>query len=164
MSGAREAHNIISGNLLDALAQRLKPRKFRVYPSDMKVRTSRGSYTYPDLMVAAENAQFEDGRRDILLNPIRIVEVLSPSIEASDRGRKFERYRTVESLQTYILASQDHSAVEAYNRESSGRWSMAAFHEGLVVIPNPNSEIAVSEIYDQVDFSTAQVTPEEADT
>ena len=163
MSGASEAHNIISGNLLAALAQRLKPRKYRVYPSDMKVRSPRGSYTYPDLTVAGDNAQFEDGRRDILLNPILIVEVLSPSTEANDRGRKFERYRSIDSLQTYVLVSQDHSAVEVYSRESSGRWSMAAFHEGAVVIPNPTCEISIAEIYDQVDFATAQVTPEETD-
>lgn len=163
MSGASEAHNLISGNLLVALAQRLKPRKFRVYPSDMKVRSPRGSYTYPDVSIAGADAQFEDGRRDILLNPILIVEVLSPSTEANDRGRKFERYRTIDSLQTYVLISQDHSAVEVYSRDPSGRWSMAAFHEGAVLIPHPDCEISISEIYDQVDFTTAQVTPEEAD-
>lgn len=163
MSGASEAHNLISGNLLVALAQRLKPRKFRVYPSDMKVRSPRGSYTYPDVCIAGADAQFEDGRRDILLNPILIVEVLSPSTEANDRGRKFERYRTIDSLQTYVLISQDHSAVEVYSRDPSGRWSMAAFHEGAVLIPHPDCEISISEIYDQVDFTTAQVTPEEAD-
>lgn len=163
MSGASEAHNLISGNLLVALAQRLKPRKFRVYPSDMKVRSPQGSYTYPDVCIAGADAQFEDGRRDILLNPILIVEVLSPSTEANDRGRKFERYRTIDSLQTYVLISQDHSAVEVYSRDPSGRWSMAAFHEGAVLIPHPDCEISISEIYDQVDFTTAQVTPEEAD-
>lgn len=163
MSGASEAHNIISGNLLAALAQRLKPRKFRVYPSDMKVCSPRSSYTYPDLTVAGDNALFEDGRRDVLLNPVLIVEVLSPSTEAYDRGRKFERYRTIDSLQTYVLVSQDHSAVEVYSRDQTGRWSMAAFHDGTVVIPNPACEISVAEIYDQVDFATAQVTPEEAD-
>lgn len=163
MSGASEAHSLISGNLLVALAQRLKPRKFRIYPSDMKVRSPRGSYTYPDVCIAGADAQFEDGRRDILLNPILIVEVLSPSTEANDCGRKFERYRTIDSLQTCVLISQDHSAVEVYSRDPSGRWSMAAFHEGAVLIPHPDCEISISEIYDQFDFTTAQVTPEEAD-
>ena len=163
MSGASEAHNLISLSFGAELRRVFKGRKFRVYPSDMKVRSPRGSYTYPDLTVAGADAQFEDGRRDILLNPLLIVEVLSPSTEANDRGRKFERYRAIDSLQTYILVSQDHSAVEVYSRESSGRWSMAAFHEGTVVIPNPTCEISIAEIYDQVDFATAQVTPEEAD-
>ena len=163
MLGASEAHNFSSGNLLVALAQRLKPRKFRVYPSDMKVRLPRGSYTYPDLSVAGADAQFEDGRRDILLNPVLIVEVLSPSTEANDRGRKFERYRTIDSLQTYVLVSQDHSAVEVYSRDPSGRWSMAAYHDGAVVIPHLDCEISMTEIYDQVDFATAQITPEDAD-
>ncbi len=163
MSGASEAHNLISLSFGAELRRIFKGRRFRVYPSDMKVRTPRGSYTYPDLTVAGDNAQFEDGRRDILVNPILIVEVLSPSTEANDRGRKFERYRTIESLQTYVLVSQDHSAVEVYSRESSGRWSMAAFHDGMVVIPNPNCELSIAEVYDQVDFATAQVTPEEAD-
>lgn len=163
MSGASEAHNLISLSFGAELRRILKGRQFRVYPSDMKVRSPRGSYTYPDLCVAGVDAQFEDGRRDILLNPLLIVEVLSPSTEAYDRGRKFERYRTIDSLQTYVLVSQDHSAVEVYSRDPSGRWSMAAYHDGAVVIPHLDCEISMTEIYDQVDFATAQITPEDAD-
>ena len=162
MSGGSEAHNLISGNVLIALAQRLKPKRCRVYPSDMRVWSPLGMYTYSDVSVVADAPKFDDERRDILLNPTLIVEVLSPSTEAYDRGRKFERYREIEPLQTYILVSQDRSSVEVYSRGADGLWVMKAFHKGPVLIPAPDCQIEIAEIYDQVDFTTAQATPEDS--
>ena len=98
MSGAREGHVLIVGNLLRVLRPQL-PR----YTNDMRVRVSARVYTYPDVVVACGDRQFLDHRRDTLLNPTLICEVLSESTERYDRGRKFHHYQTIESLQQYLL-------------------------------------------------------------
>ena len=163
MSGGSEAHNLISLSVGSELRRVLRGKGCRIYSTDMRVWSPCGLYTYPDVSVVIDQPKFDDVRRDILLNPVLLVEVLSPSTEAYDRGRKFERYRAIESLQTYILISQDRPSVEVYSRGTEGHWIMAEFHAGTVHIPTPACQIEISEIYDQVDFSTAQVTPEDAD-
>ena len=79
-------------------------------------------YTYPDVVVACSERQFLDGRRDTLLNPTLIVEVLSPSTERYDRGRKFRHYDTVESLRQYVLIATDHMSVEVFTRQADESW------------------------------------------
>src|SRR6266404_1708800 len=118
MAGAREAHNLIALNLAAALHPQLRARPCRAYISDMRVRVSAtGLYTYPDILVVCGEPQFLDERRDTLLNPNLIVEVLSPSTEAYDRGRKFEHYRSVESLSEYLLVSSERIIAELFTRQ-----------------------------------------------
>src|SRR5438132_477901 len=97
MAGAKEAHNLLVANIVGELVQQFRCRSCRVYPSDMRVRVKpSGLYTYPDVIAVCGEPRFLDDQRDTLLNPNLLVEVLSPSTEAYDRGRKFERYKSIE--------------------------------------------------------------------
>jgi Uma2 family endonuclease len=84
-----------------------------------------GLYTYPDLTALCEEPQLEDAEADILLNPSLIIEVLSPSTEAYDRRAKFDHYRSIESLQTYMLIAQDRAQIELFQRQHQGNWLLS---------------------------------------
>src|SRR6202040_2808447 len=108
MSGATEAHNLIAGNMFGIVRDQFRARDCRVYSNDMRVAVNpEGLYTYPDVIAVCGEPRFLDRRRDTLLTPAVIVEVLSTSTEAYGRGRKFELYRTLDSLQQYVLVASD---------------------------------------------------------
>lgn len=107
MAGGSKRHNRIAGSAYATLYAQLRRRNCVVYPSDMRVKSVQtGLYTYPDITIVCGNEQFEDDIEDTLLNPTVIVEVLSPSTEKYDRGKKFQHYRTILSLREYILIAQ----------------------------------------------------------
>jgi Uma2 family endonuclease len=108
-------------------------------------------------MVVCGQAQFDDSHLDTLLNPTLIVEVLSDSTEAYDRGRKFEHYRKLESLAEYVLITQHRPHVESYRRQPDQRWVFAE-SDGLdssLPLDAIDCELALAEIYDKVEFSGA---------
>ncbi len=118
MSGASRKHNLICTNIAGELRNQLKKKSCEVYMGDMRVKVSTtGLYTYPDLVVVCGSPKFEDKEVDTLLNPILIIEVLSESTEAYDRGEKFAQYRSLSSLQEYVLISQDHYHIEKYIKQ-----------------------------------------------
>lgn len=117
MAGTTRQHNTIALNFASEVRARFKGRPCQVYMSDVRLRVSpTGLYTYPDVMALCGEAQFDDDELDTLLNPTMIAEVLSKSTEAYDRGAKFEDYRTLPSLQEYVLVSQDKVLVERLTR------------------------------------------------
>src|SRR5690242_1556857 len=117
MSGASRAHNRISVNLLRVLSSQTLDGPCETYGSDLRVKVSaRGMYTYPDVTVVCGRQEFEDAQVDTLLNPTLIVEILSPSTEAYDRGAKFGYYRALPSLREYLLVAQDQVLLEHYVR------------------------------------------------
>jgi Uma2 family endonuclease len=125
MTGVSRAHNLIAGNLFRHLSQQLLSGGCETYMSDVRVRVSKtGLYTYPDLAISCEPIQFEDDHVDTLLNPVVVIEVLSPSTEAYDRGEKFAHYRRLDSLQEYLLVSQDTMRVERYVRQGE-QWVLS---------------------------------------
>jgi len=108
MAGASRRHNLITGNVFAAIHRQIRNRPCEAYTNDMRVKVSEsGLYTYPDVVVVCEKPEFDDEHRDTLLNPSLIVEVLSESTEAYDRGKKFENYRMIASLSDYLLIAQD---------------------------------------------------------
>jgi Uma2 family endonuclease len=108
MSGASRQHNLITANTLSEIHPQLRGRNCEAFVSDMRVKVSpTGMYTYPDDVAVCGEARFEDSHMDTLLNPTVIVEVLSGSTEAYDRGEKFAHYRRLESLREYVLVAQD---------------------------------------------------------
>lgn len=156
MVGASEPHNLIVANVIAELRQQLKKRPCKVYPSDMRVKVSpTGLYTYPDVTVLCGQAQFDDERRDTLLNPTLIIEVLSDSTEGYDRGKKFEHYRKLESLTEYVLIAQDRCHIESYRRQSNGQWLLVEVTDPQSRIPLPaiDGELALAEVYDKVDLN-----------
>src|SRR6266550_6315344 len=115
MAGAGSSHNLIAVHAAALLDQQFRGRPCRVYNSDQRVRvTQTGLYTYPDVSAVCGEPRLEDNHLDTLLNPILIIEVLSPSTEAYDRGRKFEQYRTIPTLLQYVLIASDHVYVDVY--------------------------------------------------
>ena len=118
MSGAMPNHNRVSANVLASLHAQFRGRGCEVFGSDMKVRVpATGLYTYPDVTALCGEARFDPGDQGVLLNPSVIVEVLSPSTEAYDRGTKFSHYRKIDSLREYVLIAQDRVRVERYARD-----------------------------------------------
>jgi len=156
MAGASEPHNLVVANLIRDLGQQLRRRPCRIYPSDMRVRVSAtGLYTYPDVTVVCEPPQFADQQTDTLLNPTLIAEVLSPSTEGYDRGRKFEHYRAIESLAEYLLVAQDRVHVDLYTRQPDGSWvlSEASRLEDTLELRSVGCQLVLGDLYEKVDFT-----------
>jgi Uma2 family endonuclease len=123
----KDAHSLIVWNLAAELRQQLRERPCRAYLNDMRVRVNAaGLFICADITAVCAEPQFLDETRDTLLNPTLIVEVLSPSTEAYDRGRKFEYYATVESVTEYLLVSSERVRAELYTRQPDGRWLLTA--------------------------------------
>lgn len=155
VAGATEVHTLLVGNTWTALLQRLRRGSCRVYAHDMKVRVSAsGLYTYPDLVVGCAERKFLDERHDTLLNPVLIVEVLSDSTEAYDRGEKFRQYRTLESLQEYVLIAQDRVQAEVFRRQPDGQWLLRAVSrlEDSITLESVGCSLLLSDIYEDVEI------------
>ena len=153
MSGGTLRHDRICLNLLLALVSGLKSRGFGIFTSNTRVLTPGGLFTYPDVSVVAEEPQLDDDCGDMLENPLLLIEVLSPSTEAYDRGAKFDRYREIETLKTYVLVSQETRQVEVFSRGVEGGWTSHMFRTGVVTIPEPQCDIELAAIYDQVNLT-----------
>lgn len=155
MSGASEAHNLLVGALLRHLGNRL-PSRCRAYPSDMRVRVMNPTrFFYPDVSVVCGKSEIAE--HDNLLNPLIIFEVLSATTEHIDRGRKFLAYQTIESLQQYVLVSQDEYLIEYFRRDGD-QWAYAALHglDATLPLPAAGCELPLREIYYQVDLTAAE--------
>ncbi len=156
MSGAKRNHNKIVGNLSGLIWQHLKGKDCEFYPTDMRVFVPEtGLYTYPDLVVVCGEPKFKDDVFDTLLNPVLLIEVLSESTESYDRGKKFQHYRSIESLQEYVLVSQDEARIEKYVKQGDGFWilSEAVGLESEIEFSSIECGIALSEVYDKIDFA-----------
>jgi Uma2 family endonuclease len=155
MSGAKRNHNKVVANLSGLVWQHLKGKNCEFYPTDMRVfLPETGLYTYPGLVVVCGEPQFQDDVFDTLLNPILLIEVLSDSTGSYDRGKKFQHYRSIESLQEYILVSQNEARVEKYVRYGDGFWllSEAVGVDSDIKFSSIEFQIALAEIYDKINF------------
>jgi Uma2 family endonuclease len=156
MAGESIEHSRICVNVAGELRARLKGRPCEVLSPNMKVVTSpSGLFSYPDVVILCGEPRFYDERRDILINPTVVFEVLSPSTEAYDRGEKFLRYRTqTESLREYVLVSQHRPLVEHYVRQPDGSWSYssAASLDEVIDLVSIDCRLPLSEIYDRIVF------------
>ena len=153
MSGTSEEHNLIVVNVAAALHTQFRGRPCKVYASDMRLKVSpTGLYTYPDVVAVCEEAQFEDNQLDTLLNPTLLIEVLSNSTEAYDRGEKAEHYRRLPSLAEYLLISQDKPHLEHYRRQADGRWllSEASRLHAVISLPAIDCTLRLAAVYDRV--------------
>jgi Uma2 family endonuclease len=153
MSGAREPHNLIVVNLAAELRQQLRKRPCRTYVNDMRVRVkATGLYTYPDVVAVCGEPEFLDETRDTLLNPSLIVEVLSPSTEIYNRIRKFEHYRSVESVSEYLMIASERVSAELYTRQPDGRWMLTAVDrmEDSLDLQSVGVHLALADLYEKV--------------
>jgi len=130
MGGASRAHNAVALGFAAELRRALRGSPCAAFMADMRTRIAEDRYVYPDVVVACPPELDESARPETLVNPRVVVEVLSPSTEAFDRGRKFAGYREVASLTDYVLAAADTARVEHYSREPDGRWSLRTLGPG----------------------------------
>jgi Uma2 family endonuclease len=165
MTGASYNHNLIVTNLAIALGTQLKERPCSVLTNDMRVRIETAdACKYPDIVALCEEPRFYDDRRDVLLNPILVIEVLSPSTEAYDRGGKFALYRSLPSLQEYVLVAQDHLSVEVFTRQPNDRWLLTAYSvpKAELVFESIRCRIPLHEIYDKAQIAAPYEQDDEA--
>lgn len=154
MSGASRAHNLIKTNAVIQLGQQLRLRPCEVSSSDLRVLVApSGLYTYPDIVVVCGEPRFQDTEFDTLLNPTLIVEVLSRSTEAYDRGRKFGHYRTIESLQAYLMIASELIGVELFARQPDNRWKLvqeASRLEEIIELESIGCRLKLVDLYEKV--------------
>jgi Uma2 family endonuclease len=153
MAGANKRHNQISSNVMRLLGNQILERQCNIYSSDMRVKiTSTGNYTYPDVVAVCGDEQFEDSTEDTLLNPQLIIEVLSKSTEAYDRGAKFEYYQTIEGFREYVLITQEPFRVEQYVRKNENEWTYFEFRkpESIIKLNSIDCEVSLQDIYHKI--------------
>jgi Uma2 family endonuclease len=154
MTGASRRHSLIQTSISSSLFQQTQERPCEVHGSDMRVKVSAtGLYTYPDVAVVCGEAELEDSGLDTLLNPTVLIEVLSSSTEAYDRGRKFEHYQKISSLQEYLLVAQDRPRIEQYIRQPQG-WAYreAVGLDAELTLPSIDCTLWLKAVYQKVSF------------
>jgi Uma2 family endonuclease len=155
MAGSSPEHSAITFNLSVEVGTQLRGKPCQGFSSDMEIRTSYdGLYAYPDLSIICGEPTFQDEKRDVLLNPKVIFEVLSPSTERFDRGAKFLRYQIIESFTDYVLIAQDEARVEHFIRQADGSWRYLIVR-GLASrlhIASLDCVVSLTGLYDKISF------------
>ncbi|HTK11661.1 MAG TPA: Uma2 family endonuclease [Ktedonobacteraceae bacterium] len=155
LAGETLDHATVSFNIARTLHALLRESPCRVYNSDVKVRLPGNRVVYPDVTVTC--GQQEDGQSDILLAPCVIVEVLSPSTEDFDRGRKFTYYRQLPTIQEYVLIDPQHPSVEVFRRERRNLWMLYIFSlEDELYLTSLNVHFPVAALYEDVTLSSEE--------
>src|SRR5437870_8707171 len=155
MAGGTPQHSLIAINIAAEFRHRLKTHPCVPYNTDLRIKIeATGLFTYPDLSVICGPLQFADGTDDTVVNPILLVEVLSDSTEAYDRGKKFEHYRQIASLQEYLLISQKEPRIEQFVRQVDGRWLLteAAGMNAVLELPSLRISLSLAEVFAKVNF------------
>ena len=158
MAGVSLPHDVIQGNVKFQARLHLSPGKCSAHGSDREVGVHRGrhGFAYPDAFILCGPPQFYDSHRDVVTNPVVILEVLSPTTEAYDRGRKFAEYRKLASLRHYVLISPDRMLVEHFAKQSSDRWLLEDIDPGGTLrFPDLPLEIPIALLYERVEFPPA---------
>lgn len=163
-AGESPQHGTICTNLSGIISTQLLRKPCQAFSKDMKVRsgptpkrghTTKGLFSYPDLLVVCGEMKFHDEHRDVLLNPTVIIEVLSPTTEAFDRGEKWSKYQTwLPELSDYVLVSQSNPQLEHFHRQASGQWlySLVNELEGSLNFTSVNCTLPLTEVYDRIVF------------
>lgn len=153
MVGASRGHNYVVGDLFALLRAALRGSGCDVYMADLRVRVAPcDAFFYPDLTVVCGKAKFEDEQVDTLTNPTLVIEVLSGSTEAFDRGEKAHCYRQLTSLETLLLVAQNRARIEAYDREESGVWTLREANglDASIALPRIGEvSLALADVYER---------------
>lgn len=153
MTGGTIEHSAISGNLYSLLKDALRKTRFKPFNSDLRVwipQYQRG--VYPDVMVIEGEPQFNDDRRDEVINPKLVVEVLSRSTEAHDRGNKFMYYRSIPEFSEYVLVNQYRPWIERYTKAENNDWLMRSYSglEASIELATVNIDLSLADVYEDV--------------
>ncbi|MDZ7958127.1 MAG: Uma2 family endonuclease [Aulosira sp. DedQUE10] len=159
MTGGTPNHNQIALNFSGAVNFTLKRQPYRVFVTDQRLWIpNRRIHTYPDVMIVKAPLEYEEGRRDTLINPVFIAEVLSKSTKSYDRDEKFAAYRTIPSFQEYVLIDQYKMHVEQYFKTENNKWIFSEYEDGDVILSLAavSFQITLADIYDNVDFNVEE--------
>ncbi len=159
MAGGTYQHNTISGNIFSEINQQLKGKQCQIMNSDTKLYLEKSNaYVYPDAMILCGEKESPENYQDAFTNPVVIIEVLSKSTEAYDRGDKFGLYRKINTLRHYVLVKQDEAKIDLYSRQSpTSLWNIQTL-EGLesslelALTETEVLKIPLNEIYDRIVF------------
>lgn len=157
MSGGTGQHSLLLVNIISTFKFRLKGKPCRAYESNMRVRIAdQARYVYPDLTVVCGPPVFDpdDRKQTTITNPKLIVEVLSDSTESYDRGAKFRYYRSIPTLEEYVLISQHEPIVDTFFRQQAGDWLSHSYEgrDAQVALKSLDLTLPASEIYDDITF------------
>jgi Uma2 family endonuclease len=156
MAGGSRRHNSIKGNIFAALYTKLTHASCRPFLSDQRIRISQLDLgTYPDLSVVCGELEGDMVDPEAITNPCVLVEVLSPSTESYDRGKKFDFYRQIDSLEEYVLVSQQEPIVERFKRQPNGDWLLTVYKglEATLNLTSIQTDLQLQDIYRFVDWS-----------
>lgn len=155
MSGGSVNHNRVVRNALTAIDNFLKGQSCEVFPSDMRVHIEANSlFTYPDLSIICGDIAYLEDRKDTVLNPSVIIEVLSPSTAGYDQGDKFKLYRDISSLKEYILIASTEQMVQRYLKQAPHHWAFSDVRDldGLFQVETIGFSCLLKELYRNVDL------------
>ncbi|WP_026087758.1 Uma2 family endonuclease [Chlorogloeopsis fritschii PCC 9212] len=156
MTGGTIPHNDIALNIYRALYPHLRSRGCRINVADVKVQVSPNSpYYYPDVIISCDSRDLN--ARKFIQYPKLIIEVLSPGTEAKDRGEKFAYYRTIPTLQEYIIIESEKIGVESYRRGEGRMWLYYPYTEGdIITIESIEFSCAIELLYENVNFESEE--------
>ncbi|MEQ1824471.1 MAG: Uma2 family endonuclease [Pirellula sp.] len=156
MAGGSRKHNTISGNVFAALHAKLSGAPCRPFMSDQRMRISKLDMgTYPDVSVVCGELEGDKVDPDAITNPSVLVEVLSPSTESYDRGKKFSFYRQIDSLNEYVLVSQEEPVVERFKRQPNGDWLLSVYQglDATLSLESIQTNLPLKDIYRLIDWA-----------
>jgi Uma2 family endonuclease len=160
MAGGTPMHSLIAANLIGELGTKLKGRSCKAFTSDLRLKVeATGLFTYPDVSVICGPLQFAANTDDTVVNPTLLIEVLSDSTEAYDRGEKFRHYRQMPALKEYLLVSQRLPRIEQFLRRPDDEWALRTAEGRGATLTLPSLEIALelNEVFAGVDFAPAPI-------
>jgi len=150
LAGGTPIHSLIAANLIGEIKARLRGSSCQVYTSDAKVRLSHSRYVYPDVTVSCDERD-RTSDAEVLQYPRLVIEILSPSTEAYDRGNKSSYYRACPTIHEYVLVNTERSSVEVYRRTTDKLWTLYSFERGeQVELASIGVTLPVTAIYENV--------------
>jgi len=157
LAGVSEKHNVIAGNLFGELFIRLKDSKCRPFTGDLRgkaVKAKKSNYYYPDIVITCGERIFEDDKKDVLLNPQVVIEVLSKSTKLKDRNEKLESYFALASLNDYVLVEQDAMRIEHFSRIDEENWRLRLLNEKSdeIIFEKIGCRVSLDDVYNEIQF------------
>lgn len=159
MAGGTTNHNKIAGNFYKRFPLTIQEQDYEVYIGDVKLWIpSTQTYTYPDIMVIEGEPIYQENRRDIVTNPLLIVEVLSKSTKDYDQGDKFRSYRSIPSFKEYILIDQSGYYLEQFSKNTENKWVLTDYEgeDSVLTLDSVELQMSLGEIYERVNFKDVE--------
>ncbi len=163
MAGGMPNHNRIVRNLCTLMTVKMQGQPYEVFVADQRLWIpKRRIYTYPDVMVVQDNLIYQEGRKDTIINPLLIIEVLSKSTRNYDQGEKFTFYRTIPTFQEYVLVDQYSHHVQQYAKTGVKKWELQEYDrlEDEITFGSLSLAISFADIYDKVEIERPEFEQE----